>query len=142
MGRANPFRELVAGLTADEFLLLIEAADERHRRDEVVVGTLAEAKASYRPDPRRPGVRRAAPGETGPPRPASRGGAAARTGSCCATPSRWTRPTSSTPTSPRAAGRPADAAYPSRSSVSASPSTCTRTRSRSHTVTGSPARRA
>lgn len=32
MGRANPFRELVAGLTADEFLLLREAFDERCRR--------------------------------------------------------------------------------------------------------------
>ena len=29
MGRANPFRALVAGLAADEFLLLREAADKR-----------------------------------------------------------------------------------------------------------------
>lgn len=55
MGRANPFGAHAAGLTVDELLLLREAADERHRRDEVVVGTLAEATASYRPDPRCPG---------------------------------------------------------------------------------------
>ncbi len=42
MGRANPFGELVAGLTADEFLLLRVAVDERRCRDEVDVGTLAE----------------------------------------------------------------------------------------------------
>lgn len=41
-GRANPFGELVAGLTADEFLLLRVAVDERRCRDEVGVGTLAE----------------------------------------------------------------------------------------------------
>ncbi len=29
MGRANPFRALVAGLTADEFQLLREAVDKR-----------------------------------------------------------------------------------------------------------------
>ena len=29
MGSANPFRALVAGLTADEFLLLREVVDER-----------------------------------------------------------------------------------------------------------------
>lgn len=55
MGRANPFRALVAGLTADEFLLLREAVDERRCRDEVGVGTLAEAAAAYRPDPKCPG---------------------------------------------------------------------------------------
>ena len=51
MGSANPFRALVAGLTADELLLLREVVDERHRREEVGVGTLAEAAAAYRPDP-------------------------------------------------------------------------------------------
>ena len=51
MGRANPFGELVAGLTADELLLLREAVDERHCRDEVGVGTFAEAAAVCRPDP-------------------------------------------------------------------------------------------
>lgn len=51
MGRANPFRALVAGLTADEFLLLREAVDKTRRREEVGVGTLAEAAAAYRPDP-------------------------------------------------------------------------------------------
>lgn len=50
-GRANPFRALVAGLTADEFLLLREVVDKRRRREEVGVGTLAEAAAAYRPDP-------------------------------------------------------------------------------------------
>ena len=50
MGRASPFGELVAGLTADEFLLLREAVGERRCRDEVGLGTLAEAAAAYRPD--------------------------------------------------------------------------------------------
>ena len=51
MGRANPFGELVAVLTADEFLLLIKAVDERRCRDEVGVGKLAENAAAYLPDP-------------------------------------------------------------------------------------------
>ena len=59
MGRANPFGKLVTGLTADEFLLLREAVDERRCRDEVGVGTLAEAAAACRPRPRVLGVRRA-----------------------------------------------------------------------------------
>lgn len=42
-GRANPFRALVAGLTADKLLLLREAVDERRCSDEVGAGTLAEA---------------------------------------------------------------------------------------------------
>lgn len=67
---------------------------------------------------------------------------ATRTGSCCATPSGLTRPTSTTPTSPRATGRPGSAAYPASSSASASPSTGTRTRSRSPAATASPVRRA
>lgn len=50
MGRANPFRALVAGLTADKHLTLREAVDERRCRDEVGVGTLAEAAEVYRPD--------------------------------------------------------------------------------------------
>lgn len=50
-GRANPFRALVAGLTADEFLLLREVVGKRRRREEVGVGTLTEAAAAYRPDP-------------------------------------------------------------------------------------------
>lgn len=77
MGRANPFRALVAGLTADEFLPLREAVDERRSREEVGVGTLAEAAAAYRPDP---GARSAAPGASGGtdrPRPGFQGGAAA-----------------------------------------------------------------
>lgn len=55
MGRANPFRALEAGLTADEFLLLGEAVDERRCRDEVGVGRLAEAADAYRPEPECPG---------------------------------------------------------------------------------------
>ena len=55
MGRANPFRALVAGLTADEFLLLREAVDERRCREEVGEGTLTEAAEAYRPDPGCPG---------------------------------------------------------------------------------------
>lgn len=51
MGRENPFGELVAVLTADEFLLLRKAVDERRCRDEVGVGKLAENAAAYLPDP-------------------------------------------------------------------------------------------
>ena len=57
MGRANPFRALVAGLTADEFPLLREAVDERRCREEVGEGTLTEAAEAYRPDPGCPGRR-------------------------------------------------------------------------------------
>lgn len=46
MGRENPFGELAAVLTADEFLLLRKAVDERRCRDEVGVGKLAEKIAS------------------------------------------------------------------------------------------------
>ncbi|MEO2501698.1 hypothetical protein [Collinsella aerofaciens] len=74
MGRANPFRALVACLAAEEFLPLREAVDERRCREEVGVGTLAEAAAAYGPDPKCPV---AAPGGTAPPLPASRGSAAA-----------------------------------------------------------------
>ena len=55
MGRASPFRALVAGLTADEFLLPREAVDERRCREEVGVGTLAEDAEAHRPDPGCPG---------------------------------------------------------------------------------------
>ena len=58
MGRANPFRALVAGLTADELLLLREAVDERRCSDEVGAGTLAEAA---RPIGRTRSARAAAP---------------------------------------------------------------------------------
>lgn len=51
MGRENPFGELVAVLTADEFLLLRKAVDERCRCDEVGVGKLSENAAAYLPDP-------------------------------------------------------------------------------------------
>lgn len=55
MGRADPFGDPVAALTADEFLLPREAVDERRRRDEVGVDTLAEAAAAILPDPKCPG---------------------------------------------------------------------------------------
>lgn len=51
MGRENPFGELAAVLTADEFLLLRKAVDERRCRDEVGVGKLAENAVAYLPDP-------------------------------------------------------------------------------------------
>lgn len=51
MGRENPFGELVVVLTADEFLLLRTAVDERRCRDEVGVGKLAENAVAYLPDP-------------------------------------------------------------------------------------------
>ena len=62
MGRANPFRALVTGLTADEFLLLREAVDERRCSDEVGAGTLAEAA---RPIGRTRSARVAAPAALG-----------------------------------------------------------------------------
>lgn len=52
MGRANPFRALVACLAAEVFLPLRKAVDERRCREEVGVGTLAEAAAAYGPDPK------------------------------------------------------------------------------------------
>ena len=55
MGRANPFRALVACLAAEEFLPLSEAVDERRCREEVGVDSLAEAAAAYGPDPKCPG---------------------------------------------------------------------------------------
>lgn len=55
MVRANPFRALVASLTADELLLLREAVDERRCRDEVGADTFSEAAATYRPDSGCPG---------------------------------------------------------------------------------------
>lgn len=58
MGRANPFGALATGLTADEFLPLREAVDERRCRKEVGAGTLAEGAAAYRLNPGVPGMRR------------------------------------------------------------------------------------
>lgn len=40
-----------SALTADKFLLLREAVDERRCRDEVGVGTVAEAAEAYRLEP-------------------------------------------------------------------------------------------
>lgn len=48
MGRANPFRALVAGLTADEFLLLREAVDERRCREEVETLQMYNRERPYR----------------------------------------------------------------------------------------------
>lgn len=62
MGRANPFRALVAGITADELLLLREAVDEKRCSDEVGAGTLAEAA---RPIGRTQSARVAAPAALG-----------------------------------------------------------------------------
>lgn len=45
----------MAGLTADKFVLLREAVDERCCREEVGVGTLAEAAEAYRSEPKCPG---------------------------------------------------------------------------------------
>lgn len=200
LGRASSFRAHMTDLAADEFPLPGEAVDERRWRDEVGVGTLAEAAAVYRPHSGALGLRRSRRLEGGvhrgrrpeaapPPPPApssstaasrlrpgfpssspcattspssarpscaasptrwpSSGGTACsprcpvtRTGSCCATPSGLTRPTSTTQTSPRATGRPGNAAYPARGCASASPSKSTRTQSRSVAATESPARRA
>ena len=50
-GKSEPLQGAHGGLTADEFLLLREAVDERRCREEVGVSTLAEAAAAYRPDP-------------------------------------------------------------------------------------------
>lgn len=49
MGRATPFRVIMVGMTADEFLLLREDVGERRCRDEVGVDTLAEAAAAGGP---------------------------------------------------------------------------------------------
>lgn len=57
MGRANPFRALVAGLTADKLLLLREAVDERRCSDEVGAGTLAGPRG-LSAGPEVPGLRR------------------------------------------------------------------------------------
>lgn len=62
MGRANPFRALVAGITADELLLLKEAVDEKRCSDEVGADTLAEAA---RPIGRTQSARVAAPAALG-----------------------------------------------------------------------------
>lgn len=62
MRRANPFRALVAGITADELLLLREAVDEKRCSDEVGAGTLAEAA---RPIGRTRSARVAAPAALG-----------------------------------------------------------------------------
>lgn len=47
MGRANPFGALVASLVGDEFLLLREAVDDMHCREEIGVSTLDEAATTY-----------------------------------------------------------------------------------------------
>lgn len=73
MGRANPYEGLVASLSADEFRQLIEAVEERRCREEVGLGTLAEAAAAYRPRPACPSC-----GEKGPWRDGSAASGAPR----------------------------------------------------------------
>ena len=60
-GKSELLYELVAGLTADESLLLRETVDERRCRDEVGVGTPAEAATAYRMDRNARGAALAAP---------------------------------------------------------------------------------
>lgn len=77
IGRENPFRAFAAGLATNDLLPLREAVDERRCREEAGAGTLAEAAAAYRPDPKFPGCGARGAWRDGPPPPASRGGAAA-----------------------------------------------------------------
>lgn len=76
-GKSEPLYALVADLTADESLLLRETVDERRCRDEVGLGTLAEAATAYRMDRNARGAALTSSGGTAPSLSASRGGAAA-----------------------------------------------------------------
>lgn len=49
--RLNPYSGLVGGLSAGELELLSAAIEERRLREEIGVGTLAEAADRYRPPP-------------------------------------------------------------------------------------------
>lgn len=49
MKRLNPYSGLVGGLSAGELELLSAAVEERRLREEIGVGTLAEAADRYRP---------------------------------------------------------------------------------------------
>lgn len=51
MKRANPYSELVNGLSTGELDLLSAAVAERGPREEARFGTLAEAAEIYRPSP-------------------------------------------------------------------------------------------
>ena len=65
MGRANPYRGLVARLSADEFARLKEVVEERSYREEVGAGMLAETAEAYRPAPRYPSCGREGPWRDG-----------------------------------------------------------------------------
>ena len=51
MTKTNPFKGRVNALPDDEFELLCEAVRERRCREDIGVGTLAEAAAEYRRAP-------------------------------------------------------------------------------------------
>lgn len=55
MTRENPFAGRVAALPTDDFELLCSAVAERRCREEIGVGTYAEAAAAFRADPPCPG---------------------------------------------------------------------------------------
>ena len=65
MGAENPYRELVGRLSADEFSQLRAAVNERSCRDELGVGTLAEAAVAFRPAPGCPRCGEASPWRDG-----------------------------------------------------------------------------
>lgn len=65
MTRANPYSELVDGLSAGELDLLSAAVEERRLREEVGFGTLAEAAELYRPNPPCPSCGEPAPWRDG-----------------------------------------------------------------------------
>lgn len=65
MGAENPYRELVGRLSADEFSQLRDAVNERSCRDELGVGTLAEAAVAFRPAPGCPRCGEASPWRDG-----------------------------------------------------------------------------
>lgn len=71
MGRENPFRALVPGLTVDEFLLFREAVDKKCYRNEVGFG---RSSSPPRPIGWTQGACGAVPGGASPPRPESRVG--------------------------------------------------------------------
>ena len=65
MKRTNPYAGLVDGLSAAELGLLSAAVAERMLREEVGVGTLAEAAELYRPEPPCPSCGEASPWRDG-----------------------------------------------------------------------------
>lgn len=65
MKRLNPYSGLVGGLSAGELELLSAAVEERRLREEIGVGTLAEAADRYRPRPACPACGEASPWRDG-----------------------------------------------------------------------------